>query len=329
MDIIKKVHHYLSSEMKEMNEIIVSSLTAEEELIKAVGSHLSNSGGKRIRPLLTLLSAKACGYESGQQAYKLAAAIEFIHMATLLHDDVVDESTMRRFLPTANSIWGNKASILVGDFLFSQSFKLMVNTKNIRALEILSNACAIISEGEVSQLNKLEQKTMLSIDQYYDLIKAKTAELLACACEVGAIIANKMELAEGLRTFGMNFGIAFQISDDNIDYFSTSEKAGKNIGDDFFEGKVTLPLIILHSEMNNKDSEKLTFMLKSEKRKSEDLQWVQNKMLEYKIPNLVGVHLKETRQKALKALASVEDKLSQSAVQHLTNLLEFAVERTY
>jgi len=245
LDLIKEIHQFLQAELNEMNNLILGCLSAEEALIKLIGNHISNSGGKRIRPVLTLLSTKIFDCRS-DNAVKLGAAVEFIHMATLLHDDVVDGSKMRRFLPTANVIWGNKASILVGDFLFSQSFKLIVATRLLPAMDVLSKACAVVIEGEVSQLAKLEERRLITEEEYLKVINAKTAVLFGAACEVGAIIANQSpNYCKAMRDFGMKLGEIFQITDDLLDYFIQGEVRGKNIGDDFVEGKVTLPLIFL------------------------------------------------------------------------------------
>ena len=313
--------------MIEVNKLITRSLNVEEELVKTITLHLANSGGKRLRPMLTLLSAKLCDYQ-GQDAIKLATAIEFIHMATLLHDDVIDGSMMRRFLPTANNIWGSKESILVGDFLFSQSFKLIVSTKNIRALDVLSNASAIISEGEIAQLGKLKTGEMLSIEQYYKLISAKTAELFSAACEVGAIIAEQDNNASILKEFGLQLGILFQISDDLLDYFGNSDQAGKNIGDDFAEGKITLPLILLERALNKEEMQILSKMLKKKTRTEADLQWVKDRMFEHKIIDMAQEHLQDGRSKAAKTLNELNIKENKS-LPHMLNLLDFIMERTY
>lgn len=310
-----------------MNELTVNSLAVEEELISVISNHLSSAGGKRMRPILTLLSSKMFNY-SGDNSIRLATAIEFIHMATLLHDDVVDGSKMRRFVPTANVLWGSRASILVGDFLFSQSFKLIVSTNAPRALEVLSSASAIIAEGEVSQLSKLQQKSIITIDEYNSIIKAKTAELFSAACEVGAIIAKKEQYSKALNEFGLYLGMAFQISDDALDYWSTAETVGKNIGDDFDEGKVTLPLILLYDRLEDQDRSLLDQMLKAESRTKEDFAWVKGKMKKYKIAILLSGYLQDLRVKAIKSIESVEVDDVQSK-KFLINLLDFSIERAY
>lgn len=326
MDLIKEIHNYLSDDISVMNSVIVDSLSVEEELIQLVSNHLATTGGKRIRPVLTILSAKMFGYQ-GDNVTKLAAAVEFIHMATLLHDDVVDGSKMRRFLPSANVVWGSKASILVGDFLFSQSFKLIVKTESLPALVVLSDASAVIAEGEVSQLAQLEQKNLASEQEYINIINAKTAELFGAACEVGAIVAGRQDMSKQLRDFGLRLGNIFQIADDALDYFSESKKVGKNIGDDFYEGKITLPLILLNKKLSSEDELKLQQVIKSKERSLKDFDWVKQLMLEHNLKEDIKLYLNNLKKNALDALARI-DTQNQSK-QYLEQLLEFAISRTY
>src|SRR5690606_23621018 len=210
--------------------------------IPEVTAHLIEAGGKRLRPMLTLAAARLCGYE-GDHHIRLAATVEFIHTATLLHDDVVDESRQRRGRPTANLLWDNKSSVLVGDYLFSRAFQLMVETGSLRVLDILANASATIAEGEVLQLTAARD-LRTDEDIYLKVVRGKIASLLAAACEVCGVIAGaSAEEAEALRSYGDALGIAFQIADDLLDYEGQAEKIGKNAGDDFREGKLTLPVI--------------------------------------------------------------------------------------
>ena len=229
--------------MDRVNATILARTGSEVAMIPEVANHLISSGGKRLRPMLTLAMARLAGY-SGDGHIKLAAAVEFMHTATLLHDDVVDESGMRRGKVAARMLWGNEASVLVGDFLLGQAFKMMVEVANLHALEILSSAAAVIAEGEVMQLGTAKN-TATNEDEYLSVIRAKTAELFAAACEVGPALAakKKAELA-ACRSFGMNVGIAFQLIDDALDYGGKSAKLGKNVGDDFREGKITLPVVL-------------------------------------------------------------------------------------
>jgi octaprenyl-diphosphate synthase len=229
--------------MQRVNAEILTRTGSEVTMIPEVANHLISSGGKRLRPMLTLAMASLTGY-SGDGHIKLAAAVEFMHTATLLHDDVVDESDMRRGRPAARKLWGNEASVLVGDFLLGQAFKMMVEVGSLRALDILSNAAAIIAEGEVMQLGAAKN-TATTEDEYLAVIRAKTAELFAAACEVGPVLTNRPKAEHAAcRSFGMNLGIAFQLVDDVLDYGGKSAKLGKNVGDDFREGKITLPVVL-------------------------------------------------------------------------------------
>ncbi len=210
--------------------------------IPEVTAHLVNAGGKRVRPMLTLAAARLCGYE-GEDHHRLAATVEFIHTATLLHDDVVDESRQRRGRPTANLLWDNKSSVLVGDYLFARSFKLMVETGSLRVLDILSDAAATIAEGEVLQLTAAANLSTTE-DIYLKVVRGKTAALFAAASEVGGVIAGvEKEQVSALRTYGDALGIAFQMADDLLDYEGDTTVTGKNLGDDFRERKLTLPVI--------------------------------------------------------------------------------------
>lgn len=231
-----------TADMAAVDAIILERMHSPIGLIPDLAQHLVKAGGKRLRPLLTVVTAQMCGY-SGDHHHKLAAAVEFIHSATLLHDDVVDDSKLRRGKKPANLIWGNSSSILVGDFLFARAFNLMVETGSLDALDILSRASAVIAEGEVHQLSVLRRIDM-SEDTYIDVISAKTAALFAAATEVSPVIAQRpSEEREALRAYGLNLGLAFQLVDDALDYGGFESALGKSVGDDFREGKVTLPVI--------------------------------------------------------------------------------------
>jgi octaprenyl-diphosphate synthase len=233
----------VTADMDRVNATIISRTGSDVAMIPEVANHLINSGGKRLRPMLTLALARLTGY-GGEGHIKLAAAVEFMHTATLLHDDVVDESELRRGRAAARKLWGNEASVLVGDFLLGQAFKMMVEVGSLKALEILSSAAAVIAEGEVMQL-AAAKNTATTEDEYIAVIRAKTAELFAAACEVGPVLSErqKAEQAAG-RSFGMNLGITFQLVDDVLDYGGAAARLGKNIGDDFREGKITLPVVL-------------------------------------------------------------------------------------
>ena len=233
----------VAGDLNQVNAVILDRMQSEVPLIPELAGHLIAGGGKRMRPMLTLACARLLDYP-GTRHHKLAAAVEFIHTATLLHDDVVDGSGLRRGRRTANIIWGNPASVLVGDFLFSRAFELMVEDGSLKVLRILSRASAVIAEGEVDQLSA-QRRVETSEDQYLKIINAKTAALFAAACRIAAVVAERDEAAEAaLDTYGRNLGIAFQLVDDAIDYASDAATMGKGVGDDFRDGKVTLPVIL-------------------------------------------------------------------------------------
>jgi octaprenyl-diphosphate synthase len=240
---VAQLQALVAAEMEAVNEFIRERMASEVPMVPELASHLINSGGKRLRPMLTIASSRMCGY-TGKDHIKLAATVEFLHTATLLHDDVVDESDLRRGKRTARTIWGNQASVLVGDFLLGRAFKLMVETKSLRALEIISDAASIIAEGEVMQLAAAKD-TGTTEDAYLRVISAKTAALFAAATEIGAVISGRNgSEAAALESYGRNLGIAFQLVDDALDYGGRAASLGKNVGDDFREGKITLPVVL-------------------------------------------------------------------------------------
>lgn len=233
----------VAEEMARTNEFILNRMQSHVQMIPDLAGHLIKSGGKRLRPMLTLAAIRMCGYR-GEDNVRLAASVEFLHTATLLHDDVVDESGLRRGLSTANAIWGNQASVLVGDFLLSRAFQLMVEIGSLRILKILSNAAGVIVEGEVLQLERSSDITTTE-DTYLRIITAKTATLFAAACQTSAVIAARpAEEEEALESYGKNLGIAFQLVDDALDYSARQASFGKTVGDDFREGKITLPVVL-------------------------------------------------------------------------------------
>ncbi|MBF0426403.1 MAG: polyprenyl synthetase family protein [Magnetococcales bacterium] len=240
--VLHRLRELIGPDLEQTNHLIRQHLDSEVELIPTLGTHLIQSGGKRLRPMLTLLSARMFGYQ-GEAHALLAAVIEFIHTATLLHDDVVDKSNTRRGIATANSVWGNKAPVLVGDFLFSRSFQLLVRHGDLKVLGIIADACAIISEGEVLQLvasNDLKTDE----EKYMAVVASKTASLFSAACQIGPVLAGCPDAdVKRMADFGTAIGIAYQVVDDTLDYAATVEKLGKTIGDDFQEGKITLPVI--------------------------------------------------------------------------------------
>jgi octaprenyl-diphosphate synthase len=233
----------VASDMALVNDAILEKAHSHVELIPELAGHLINSGGKRIRPMLTLATARMCGY-TGLHHIRLATAVEFMHTATLLHDDVVDESDLRRGKQAARVIWGNQASVLVGDYLLGQAFKMMVDTASLESLRILSTAAAVIAEGEVLQL-AVSQDTSTTEDSYLKVVGAKTAALFSAAAEVGAVIAARPKVEQAaLESYGRNLGIAFQLVDDALDYSGKQALMGKSVGDDFRERKITLPVVL-------------------------------------------------------------------------------------
>lgn len=239
---IKQISELAEQDMKLVNQCISKQLNSDVALINQLGMYIVNSGGKRIRPMLTVLAASALGYQ-GEKQHTLAAIIEFIHTATLLHDDVVDESTLRRGKQTANAVFGNQASVLVGDFLYTRSFQMMVTLDSMRIMSILADATNVISEGEVLQLMNCNDPSTTE-QSYFDVIYGKTARLFEATTQLAAIIAKSSpEVEDAMRLYGMHLGTAFQLIDDVMDYASEAQDMGKNVGDDLAEGKPTLPLL--------------------------------------------------------------------------------------
>lgn len=240
---LEALSQLVAADMREVNALILEKMVSDVPLIPTLAGHIIASGGKRLRPILTLSSAKLCGYE-GRRHLALAACVEFIHTATLLHDDVVDESELRRGASTANALWGNEASVLVGDFLFSRAFQLMVADGSLQVLKILADASATIAEGEVQQLMTANDIGTTQ-EAYLQVIRAKTAALFAAACQIGAVVADRPEEEErALHDFGQNLGMTFQLVDDVLDYSAQEAQLGKAVGDDFRDGKITLPVLL-------------------------------------------------------------------------------------
>ncbi len=246
----------VEADMGHVNRIILDKARSDVDMIPELARHLIDSGGKRLRPMLTLAAARMCGYPgTGAHAghVLLAASVEFMHTATLLHDDVVDESALRRGKPTARLLWGNQASVLVGDFLLGQAFKMMTEVGSLKALRILANAAAVIAEGEVLQLTAAKN-TATTEDAYLAVIDAKTAALFSAAAEVGAAITDRPPAEqEALKSYGRNLGLAFQLIDDALDYSGEQARMGKAVGDDFREGKITLPVVLAYRRGSDAD----------------------------------------------------------------------------
>ncbi len=234
----------IANDLAATDALLLSEIDSRVPLIKTIATHLIGSGGKRLRPRLVLLAARCLGYNEGTEHLELATVIEFIHSATLLHDDVIDHSTQRRGEATVNAIWDNTAAVLVGDFLYSRAFQILARRSNVPVMRVLANATNRLSEAEILQLS-LTTNPDISEQDYFDVISGKTAELYAAAAEIGAIIAtNDIKARENLRLFGWQLGMAFQIIDDVLDYSAKQQQLGKNLGDDLSEGKTTLPIIM-------------------------------------------------------------------------------------
>lgn len=304
----------LATDMAAVNDLIRTRMVSEHApRIPEITAHLVEAGGKRLRPLLTLAAARICHY-TGDHHIKLAATVEFIHTATLLHDDVVDESDRRRGRPTANLLWDNKSSVLVGDYLFSRSFQLMVETNNLRVLDILANASAVIAEGEVLQLS-VSQDLSTSEATYLQVVRGKTAALFAAATEVGGVIAGADEQhVKAFHDYGDALGISFQIVDDLLDYGGASADLGKNTGDDFRERKLTMPVILAVAKA---DATERAFWIKViEKGKQDDGDLEHAMQLMQKHGSLV-----ETKQKALAWSETAKSALGPLPESHLKSLL--------
>lgn len=264
------INALVAEDLKEVNALIMRRMESSVPLIPQIAGHIVAGGGKRIRPILTLATARLCGYQ-GKRQLGLAACIEFIHTATLLHDDVVDQSRLRRGRDTANSLWGNKPSVLVGDFLFSRAFQMMVEDGSLPVLAVLSRASARIAEGEVQQLMTANDLST-SESTYLEVVKGKTAVLFAAACEVGAVVADRSKREqEALASFGLNLGIAFQLIDDALDYSAKQEALGKTVGDDFREGKITLPVILAFLRGDETERAFWRRTLETQEQKDDDL----------------------------------------------------------
>lgn len=263
----------IGADLKGVEEQFKKDLASDVPLIRKVGEYVLSSGGKRIRPALLLLAAKLCGYV-GNRHIPLASVVEFIHTATLLHDDVVDEANIRRGIPSANTLWGNSASVLVGDFLFSKSFSLMVADGDLNVLRVLSDATTRIAEGEVLQLLCTSDLEM-TLERYIKVVECKTAVLLSAACQAGAILGGAVpEQEQALASFGMDLGVAFQVMDDTLDYVAKEEQFGKSIGHDLEEGKITLPLIHVLNNCTAQERELIGDVVTKDELSTEDFESV-------------------------------------------------------
>ncbi|PLW75178.1 polyprenyl synthetase [Cohaesibacter celericrescens] len=315
--------------MGRVNDLILEKAGSDVDMIPEVAKHLIDSGGKRLRPMLTLAAANMSGYGKAEVNghVKMAMAVEFMHTATLLHDDVVDESDMRRGKLAARMLWGNQASVLVGDYLLGQAFRVMVDVGNLRALDVLSTAACVIAEGEVLQLS-VAQNMKTTTDDYMKVIRAKTAALFAAACEMGPILANSDEAKIlALRTYGLELGNAFQLIDDALDYGGSAASLGKNVGDDFREGKITLPVILAYERGDNDD--KAFWRRVMEERKDVTDGALEHAMGLLRTSNALDDTLAQARahgEAAIKALDMFEDSAYKSA---LIDAVAFCISRAH
>ena len=322
-DFFEDFSNWLQKDLNQVNKIILETLETDSSLVTDLSNHIIQAGGKRIRPLLTLATSKLCGY-SGKRHLSLASVIEFIHTATLLHDDVVDSSKKRRGKKTANFIWGNKSSILVGDFLLSRAFKLLVNDGSLKCIDIISNVSEKISFGEVKQLMSVG-KLNISESDYLEIIKYKTAELFSAACQLSSEISEINEnKKKSLKDFGHFLGISYQIVDDTLDYFSEEKISGKEIGNDFKENKMTLPLILVFNRGNKKEKSFITHLIEKKKLDACNFNWIIEKMNKYNVLNdclQKAKHFSIMAKDSLGTFSDNEDK------KKLINLVDFLINR--
>ena len=309
-----------------VEEKIKSKLDSNVELVKKMTDYHLNTGGKRLRALLTLGSSKLCGYTKGTRDINLAACVELIHAATLMHDDVIDNGSIRRGKKTPNKIWGNHSSVLAGDYLLSRCFEMMVEDGNIEVLKLLSSTSSIIAQGEILQLQHKGEVDMLE-ETYLKIISSKTAELFAAATKVGAILSEmKTKEKEALEFYGRNLGLTFQIADDTLDYNSELKLFGKNIGQDFYEGKITLPIILLFQKANKDEKETLKKTFAKEERNQNDLNYTLSLIKEYNIINSCYQKAKHYINLSSNSLSVFKDSEEKNILENLTS---FSLSRNF
>ena len=309
-----------------VEEKIKSKLDSNVELVKKMTDYHLNTGGKRLRALLTLGSSKLCGYTKGTRDINLAACVELIHAATLMHDDVIDNGSIRRGKKTPNKIWGNHSSVLAGDYLLSMCFEMMVEDGNIEVLKLLSSTSSIIAQGEILQLQHKGEVDMLE-ETYLKIISSKTAELFAAATKVGAILSEmKTKEKEALEFYGRNLGLTFQIADDTLDYNSELKLFGKNIGQDFYEGKITLPIILLFQKANKDEKETLKKTFAKEERNQNDLNYTLSLIKKYDIINSCYQKAKHYINLSSNSLSVFKDSEEKNILENLTS---FSLSRNF
>ena len=309
-----------------VEEKIKSKLISDVDLVQKMTDFHVNTGGKRLRALLTLGSAKMCGYSKGTRDINLAACVELIHAATLMHDDVIDNGTVRRGKKTLNKIWGNHSSVLIGDYLLSRCFEMMVDDGNLEVLKLLSSTSSKIAQGEVLQLQHNREVDMLE-ETYLKIISAKTAELFAAATKVGAILSEvKTKEKEALEFYGRNLGLTFQIADDTLDYNSDLKLFGKKIGQDFYEGKITLPIILLLQKTQNNEKEKIKNIFLKDERDENELNYIMSLIKKYDVINSCyqkAQHYIDIASNSLSIFKDCEEK------KILKNLTSFSLARNF
>ena len=309
-----------------VEEKIKSKLDSNVVLVKKMTDYHLNTGGKRLRALLTLGSSKLCGYTKGTRDINLAACVELIHAATLMHDDVIDNGSIRRGKKTPNKIWGNHSSVLAGDYLLSRCFEMMVEDGNIEVLKLLSSTSSIIAQGEILQLQHKGEVDMLE-ETYLKIISSKTAELFAAATKVGAILSEmKTKEKEALEFYGRNLGLTFQIADDTLDYNSELKLFGKNIGQDFYEGKITLPIILLFQKANKDEKETLKETFAKEERNQNDLNYTLSLIKKYDIINSCYQKAKHYINLSSNSLSVFKDSEEKNILENLTS---FSLSRNF
>ena len=307
-------------------EKIKSKLSSEVQLVQKMTDYHMKTGGKRLRALLTLGSAKLCGYSKGSRDINLAACVELIHSATLMHDDVIDEGTVRRGKETLNKVWNNHSSVLIGDYLLSRCFEMMVEDGNIEVLKLLSSTSSIIAQGEILQLQHKGEVDMLE-ETYLKIISSKTAELFAAATKVGAILSEmKTKEKEALEFYGRNLGLTFQIADDTLDYNSELKLFGKNIGQDFYEGKITLPIILLFQKANKDEKETLKKTFAKEERNQNDLNYTLSLIKKYDVINSCYQKAKHYINLSSNSLSVFKDSEERDILENLTS---FSLSRNF
>ena len=321
-----ELKNLLGDKLQKVENLIQEKLRSEVNLIQKMSNHHLRSGGKRLRALLTLESAKLTGYKEDKRDINLAACVELIHSATLLHDDVIDESELRRGVKTTNSVWGNQSSILVGDYLLSRCFEMMVEDGDLEVLKLLSSTSSKIAQGEVLQLQHKGEADLLE-ETYIDIINLKTASLFSAATKTGACLSGSNEKEKkALESYGRNLGLAFQIADDALDFYAKEKMFGKEIGKDFFEGKVTLPMIIIFQKGNKEEKNFLNEIMRKEKRTEQDFSNTLSLINKYKAVEATFKKAEYFVNVSYDALAIFPDNEDKKILQNLTS---FSLNRSF